>query len=125
MMAAKAAPKVEFGKVDFEQMLALHKANLATMFETNRVVLDAAQTMAAAHFNYVRETLGSAEAMVAKLDPNAKPEAYADDAKVAAEKAMAVAKNGYELGLKTQNDVAALWNKRVNANVEEFKKFAV
>ncbi|MEO1016917.1 MAG: phasin family protein [Pseudomonadota bacterium] len=123
-MAAKAAPKFEFGKVDFEQMLTLHKANLATMFETQRVVLDAAQTLAAAQFNYVRDVLGNAETMVSKLDPQAKPEAYAEDAKVAAEKAMAVAKNGYELGLKAQNDVAELWNKRVNANVEEFKKFA-
>lgn len=123
-MPAKAAPNFEMGKVDVEKMMTMHKANLGTMFEAQRIMLDATQTMIASHFNYVREALGNAETMVSKLDPKAKPETYVEDAKAAADKAMEVAKNSYELGLKAQNDVAAIWNKRVTDNVEEMKKFA-
>ncbi len=128
-MATKTTPKFDFGKFDFskvdvEQVLAMHKANLGTMFEAQRVMLDTAQTLAAAQFNYFRDALGNAESMATKMDMQAKPEAYAEETKAVAEKAMAVAKNGYDLSLKAQNDVAEILSKRVNANVEEMKKFA-
>ncbi len=133
-MNTKAAPKFDFpafdlGKFDptkfnFEEVVSLNKANMATAFEAQRIMLDASQTLVAAHFNYLREALGNAEAAVGNIDPKAKPETYVEDAKAATEKAMEHAKNGYEVSLKAHNDVADLWNKRVNANVEEFKKFA-
>jgi hypothetical protein len=54
----------------------------------------------------------------------AKPETVLADVKAAAEKAVAVAKEGVDLGVAAQQRVVGLVTDRVKANVDELKALA-
>jgi hypothetical protein len=113
-------PELKLPKLDLEAVFALQKANLAAAQEAQSVLLDAAQAVLKVQHGYARELVAQAEAALKAKEPK-KPEAVLADAKAAAEKAVAVTKQGVELGIAAQRRVADLVAKRVQANIDELK----
>ena len=133
-MATKTAPKFEMPKfempkfdmpgVNFDAVVALHKANMETMVEAQSIWMQTAEAMAKLQYGWVEETFKQGEAMMKGDVSKKKPEEFMADAKAAADKVMAVAKEQADLGLKAQKKVADLVTKRVNANIEDVKTLA-
>lgn len=116
-------PELKLPKLDLEAVFALQKANLAAAQEAQSVLLDAAQAIARAQHGYVSELVARAEAALKAREPK-KPEALLADAQASAQKAVAVAKEGIELGVAAQRRVADLLAKRAQANLDELKALA-
>lgn len=116
-------PELKLPKLDLETVFALQKANLAAVQEAQSVLLDAAQAIVKLQHGYASELVAQAEAALKAKEPR-KPEAVIADAKAAAEKAVAAAKQGVELGVAVQRRVAELVAQRVQANLAELKTLA-
>ena len=110
-------------KFDFETLVAMQKANVDTLVQAQGVMVEAAQAIAKLQTGLIEETFKNMQTFM-KFDAKAKPEAYLADAKAAADKVMAVAKQELDLGLKAQTEVAQLVSKRAAANMEGLKAFA-
>lgn len=110
-------------KFDFEALVAMQKANVETIVQAQGVMVEAAQAIAKLQSGLVEETIKNIQAFL-KFDAKAKPEAYLADAKAAAEKVMAVAKQELDLGMKAQAEVGQLVSKRAAANMESLKTIA-
>lgn len=127
--ATKTAPKFEMPKFDmpkfnFDAFVAMHKANVDTMMEAQNIWMQTAEAMAKLQYGWVEETYKQGEAMMKGDVTRRKPEEYIADAKAAADKVMAVAREQADLGMKAQKQVADLVTKRVNANLEDAKALA-
>jgi phasin family protein len=125
----KTAPKFEMPKwdmpnVNFDALVALHKANVDTMMEAQSIWMQTAEAIAKLQYGWVEETYKQGEAMLKGDVTKRKPEEFMADAKAAADKVMAVAKEQADLGMKAQKQVADLVTKRVNANLEGAKALA-
>ena len=124
-MATKpVTPKFTMPKFNADEIVAMHKANIDTFVQAQTVMLDAAQAISKLQYGWVADSLKAFETV---LDGNVtakKPEEFMADAKAAAEKAVQVAKQEFDLGVKAQNEVADLVSKRVTANIEEVKALA-
>ncbi len=120
---ARTAPKLTFPKFDLESLFALQKANLDSLTQAQHVWVDAAQAILRLQHSWVQDVVKGFEG-AGQVDTQKKPEAYLADAKANAEKAMAIAKQGIDLGLKAQNEVAQILTKRATANMDEIKGFA-
>lgn len=107
-----------------EAIVALQKANFETLFNAQQILVDAAQAASAAHVAWVKEIMEVAQSSMTGFDADKKPEAYFAEAKIAAEKAVAVLQTEIDLGLKAQNEVAELLTKRAAKNVDELQKLA-
>jgi hypothetical protein len=116
-------PELKLPKVDVDALFALQKANLAAAYEAQVVLVDAVQAIAKVQQGYIEEVVTAVEAALKTKEPK-KPETVLADAQAAAEKALAVTKEGVELGVAAQRRVADLVAKRVQANIEEFKALA-
>jgi hypothetical protein len=116
-------PELKLPKVDVDALFALQKANLAAAYEAQVILVDAAQAIAKVQQGYVEEVVTTVEAALKTKEPK-KPETVLADAQAAAEKALAVTKEGVQLGVAAQRRVADLVAKRVQANIEEFKALA-
>lgn len=124
-MTAKTQTTVPtFPKFDLEALLALHKANLETWFQAQKILFDYTQTLTKRQIELVNEMFAKAEGFLKGVDAKKQPQAYVDEAKQAIEKAMAEAKEAVDLGLKAQAEVVELFVKRAAANLDEVKKFA-
>ena len=88
-------------KFDVEALVGLHKANVETFVAAQKILFDLAQTVA-----------------------KKQPAVYADELKVAVEKAMAEVKETVDLGIKAQSEVVDLFVKRATANFQEIKAVA-
>lgn len=110
-------------KFDFEALIGMQKANVETLVQAQAVMVEAAQAIAKLQTGLLEETFKSMQAFL-KFDAKVKPEAYLADAKAAAEKVMAVAKEELDVGMKAQTEVAQLVTKRAAANMEGLKAFA-
>ncbi|MGF1476887.1 MAG: phasin family protein [Geminicoccaceae bacterium] len=117
-------PKFDFSKFDSESVMAMHKANVATLVDAHKILVDATEALMRTHMDYVRENLAKMQDYSADFTTQRKPDEYAAEAKAAAERAMQVVQAEVDLGMKAQNDVAELVGKRFAANVEEVKKLA-
>ena len=116
-------PAFKLPKVDIKALMSLQSANLAAVSQAQTILVDAAQSIARVQQGYVEQVVADAKAAFgAKTLP--KPEAVLADAKVAAEKAMAVTKEVMEVAVGAQKQVAELVAKRVPATVSELKALA-
>jgi hypothetical protein len=128
---AKAAPLPEFKlpelklpKIDLDALFGVQKANLAVVQETQSVVLEAAQAIMRLQHGYASEVVATLKAAATVKEPK-QPQAVLADVQAAAEKAVAVTKQGVDLGVTAQQRVAELVSKRFKANVDELKAVAV
>ena len=116
-------PEFKFPKVDLDALFGLQKANLAVAYEAQTVLVDALQAIARLQHSYAKELVESLKSAAATKAP-AKPETVMAEVKAAAEKAVAVAKEGVDLGVAAQQRVVGLMTDRVKANVDELKALA-
>jgi phasin family protein len=87
-------------------------------------MFDLVQTVAKKQVEMVKEMVAKSEVMFKGFDGKKEPAAYADDVRVAMEKAMADVKETVDLGIKAQNEVVDLLVKRATANFEDMKTVA-
>ena len=117
-------PKFDLPKVNFDAVLAMHKANVDTMLEAQGIWMQTAEAIAKLQYGWVEESVKNGQALLKGDVTKRKPEELMADAKAAADKVIAVAKEQADLGMKAQAKVADLVTKRVNANLEDVKTFA-
>ena len=116
-------PELKLPKVDLDALFGLQKANLAVAQETQSVVLEALQAIVRLQHSYANEVVETLKGAVSAKAP-AKPETVLADVQAATQKAVAVAKQGVDLGVAAQQRVAELVTQRVKANVDELKAIA-
>lgn len=116
-------PELKLPKVDLDALFGLQKANLAMVQETQSVVLEALQAIARLQHGYANEVVETLKGAVSAKTP-AKPETVLADVQAATQKAVAVAKQGVDLGVAAQQRVVELVSQRVKANVDELKAIA-
>jgi len=117
-------PKFDMPKFNVDAVVAMHKANVDTMLEAQGIWMQTAEAIAKLQYGWVEETLKQGETFLKGDVSKKKPEEFIADAKAAADKVMAVAKEQADLGMKAQAQVADLVSKRVNANLEGAKTLA-
>lgn len=108
-------------KVDMSAFFALQRANVETMVEAQRVMLDFTQTLTRRQADLVKELLDRAGSMMRDKDANDRPQNYMDEAKAVIEMTMADVKETMDLGVKAQNEVVDLFMKRASQNFEDVK----
>ena len=116
-------PELKLPKLDLDALFGLQKANLAVAQETQSVMLEAAQAILRLQHGYATEVVESLKAAVSVKEPK-QPQAVLADVQAAAEKAVAVTKQGVDVGVAAQQRVVELVSKRVKANVDELKAVA-
>ena len=116
-------PEFKLPKVDLDALFGLQKANLAVAYEAQTVLLDAAQAIVRLQHGYAQDLVSAAQAAFRTGEPK-RPEAVLTDMKAVAEKAVAVAKEGMDLGVAAQQRVVGLVTQQVQANVDELKSLA-
>lgn len=110
-------------KIDIHALFAMQKANLASAQRAQIILLDAVQAIVQEQHGFAHDLASEAEALL-KSKESQKPEAVLARVQAAAEKAVAVAKSGVDLGLAAQRRVAELATKRAQANLDELKALA-
>ena len=113
-------PELKLPKIDLDALFGLQKANLAVAQETQSIVLEAVQAIVRLQHGYANEVVETLKGAVSAKAP-AKPEAVLADVQAATQKAVAIAKQGVDLGVAAQQRVAELVSQRVKANVDELK----
>jgi hypothetical protein len=118
-------PLTEFKvpKFDIDAVFAAQKANLAAMQEAQNVLIDAAQAIIKAQYDWTLDMVANSENALRGKQP-AKPEALVADIQNTAEKTMAMAKQSVDLATAAQQRVAELVAKRAAANFDEMKSLA-
>ena len=116
-------PELKLPKFDLDALFGLQKANLSVAQETQSVVLEAFQAIVRLQHGYALEVVETLKTAAKTKEP-AKPETVMADVKAAAEKAVAVTKQGVDLGVAAQQRVVELVSQRVKANVDELKTIA-
>ena len=117
------APELKLPKVDVEAVFALQTANLAALHEVQSILVDAVQAIARVQIGWLEDSAAGLKVALSSREPK-QPQALVADAKAAAEKAVAVTKQGVDLGVAAQQRVVELVAKRVQANIEELKALA-
>jgi hypothetical protein len=123
-MATKAATTPTFPKFDVEALVSLQKANYEAFMQVQKIVTTAVEGAWQAHMKRLDAWKAQLEGSYKGFDLAKKPEAYAKDAQVVVETALAEAKVAVESGVKTQREVAQLLADRFVANINEFKALA-
>ncbi len=116
-------PELKLPKIDLDALFGVQKANLAVLQETQSVILEAAQAILRLQHGYATEISETLKTVAAVKEPK-QPQAVFADVQAAAEKAVAVTKQGLDLGVAAQQRVTELVSKRVKANVDELKAVA-
>ena len=116
-------PEPRLPKINLDALFSLQKANLAVVHEAQSILVDAAQAIARIQYGWVEDVIARAQAALSSREAK-KPEAVLADVRAAAERAVAVAKEGVDLGVAAQQRVADLFAKRAQANVDELKAIA-
>jgi hypothetical protein len=118
-----ALTDLKFPKLDLEALFAAQKANLAVAQEAQNVLIDAAQAIAKAQYDWTMDMVANSENALRGKQP-AKPEAFVADMQSTAEKTIAVAKQSVDLATAAQRRVAELVAQRAAANLDELKSLA-
>lgn len=116
-----------FPKFDLDAFATIHKGNLETAFQAQKVLTDAAQAMAKLNADWLKDVALKARAYYAKpaaTSARSKPEAVLADAREAAERGLAVAREGLDVGVRAQGEVVDLLARRAAANLDSVKAFA-
>ncbi|MCB2053331.1 MAG: hypothetical protein KDE35_03700 [Geminicoccaceae bacterium] len=114
-------PKFDMPKMDLEGFFAMHKANLDTMIEAQAVMVDAGQQIARMQFAWFEDSMKMGRAALEGDAREKKPADMLAEVKSVTEKAMKVAKDEADLGLKAQQKVADLVAKRMSVNMQQVK----
>jgi hypothetical protein len=115
--------ELKFPKLDIDAVFAAQKANLAVVQEAQNVLIEAAQAIVRAQYDWTMDLVASGENALRGKQP-AKPEALVADMQSTAEKSMAVARQSIDLATAAQQRVAELVARRAAANLDELKSFA-
>ena len=115
--------EMKLPKFDLDAVFALQTANLAAAHEVQTVVLEAIHAIAKIQHGWVEENVQAVKSALSVKGPK-QPQQLLADVKTAAEKAVAVGKQGVDLGVAAQQRVTELVAKRVRANIDEFKALA-
>lgn len=116
-------PKFDVAKFDVGGVVAMHKSNLETMVQAQRIMTDAAQSIAKLQAGYVSDLVSQMQGAFQTKDAK-KPESWLADGQAAVEKAMSVAKEQLSVGTKAQSEVVELITKRAGAGFEQAKSAA-
>jgi len=116
-------PAFKLPKLDLDALFALRRANLAAAREAQDVLLEAAQAIAKVQHGWVEQTAAAVRAALTGEAPKT-PEAVLAEVKGAAERTLAVVRQGVELGTAAQRRVGELFAHRATANVEQIKALA-
>jgi hypothetical protein len=116
-------PEMKLPKFDLDALFALHRANVAAVREAQDVLIEAAHAIAKVQKSWVEDTFANAKSTFTGREPKAPKAAYVE-VKAATEKALAVVKQGVDLGTAAQRKVVDLMTRRAVDNVEEFKTLA-
>ncbi len=111
-------------KIENEALSALFKDNMEFAVKTQKMMFDAAEASMTRQFGMVREVFEKASADVLKFDASKKPEAYAEEARAAAEQAQAMVQTEIDSSLKVGQEVMDMVSKRVAANTDKMKTLA-
>jgi hypothetical protein len=120
---AKTATTPVFPTFDVNAFAGLQKANIETLLRAQRIVSETAQAVAKLQADWLNEVAQQVRAY-AGVRAAKKPEAMLADGRAAAERAFAVARQGFDLGVRAQSEVVDLLTKRAVANLDEVKSFA-
>jgi len=123
-MAKPTASFPSFPRINFDAAVALQKANVEAIVQVQKILADAAQATWQLQVKRIDAWKAQVQGAFKAFDPAKKPEAYAKDAQVAVEGAIADAKNAVERGVKVHNQVAELLTNRMVANMNELKALA-
>jgi hypothetical protein len=115
--------ELKFPKLDIDALFAAQKANLAVVQEAQNVLIEAAQAIVRAQYDWTMDLVANGENALRGKQP-AKPEALVADIQSTAEKTMAVARQSVDLATAAQQRVAELVARRAAANLDELKSFA-
>ncbi len=122
-MAKQTFPRIPAFSPD--GVTAFQKGNLETAIQAQKVLVDAAQAIAKLNADYFKGVAQLAQPYYAKSDASAaasrRPEAVLADVRAAAERALAVAREGLDVGVRAQGEVVDLLAKRVVANMDGVK----
>jgi hypothetical protein len=110
-------------KLDLKALMSLQSANLAAASQAQTILVDAAQAIARMQYDYVQQAVADAKVAVGARSLR-KPDVAMADVKVAAEKAVAVAKEVVDVAVGAQKQVAELVAQRVQTTVSELKALA-
>lgn len=119
-----STPTFEFPTFDQGAFAPLMKEFIAAAAKTQRVLLDASETMMLRQLKLSGELLEKAQAAMVNFDMGKKPEAYFEEAKATAERMQAVAKENVDTGIKAQSEVADIVSHQLSETVEEVGKAA-
>jgi hypothetical protein len=115
--------KFKFPKLDIDALFAAQKANLAVLQEAQNVLIDAAQAIAKAQYDWTMDMVANGENAL-RGKQAAKPETFVADMQSTAERTVAVAKQSVDLAAAAQQRVAELVAQRAAANLDELKSLA-
>ena len=121
-MAKPAIPT--FPRSDVDAVVGLQRDNIETVLKAHRIVSETAQAVVTLHAGWLQEAAEQVRGAFAKAGPTRKPEAVLADARAAAERAFAVARQEINLGTRAQSEVVDLLAKRAAANLDQVKAFA-
>ena len=113
-----------FAQANVDAYVAMAKANFDTAVKVQTIMADAAQAIGKVQYAYAEEAMKNAQAAFKPETAKKKPEEFVADAKAAAEKAFAVAKQEADLAIKAQKEVAELVTARLHDNFENVKSLA-
>ena len=118
-----AAPAA-FPKFDLSGLAAMQKANLEAALKAQTIVTETTRAIMALHAGWLTEVAHKARtAMQAGVAP--KPEAVLADVRTATQRALIVARQELDLGVRAQGEVVDLIAKRAAANLDGVKALAV
>ena len=112
----KAAPTLPL-----DQFFAMQRANMETLAETQRVVLDYAQTVGSRQAELMKAMVERFNAVMHRTNGKDRPDAYTDEVKAVMEKSMADLKETMDLGMKAQHEVFELLMKQAAKNLDDVK----
>ena len=113
-----------FPKFDIDALVAIQKANYEAFMQVQKIVTGAVETAWQTHLKRVDSWKSQVEGAYKGFDVTKKPEAYAKDAQVAVEAAIAEAKDAVEKTVQTQREVSQVLTGRLIANFNELKALA-
>lgn len=116
-------PELKLPKIDLDAVIAVQKQNLATVQEAQNVLVDATQAVVRLQRGYAEETVAGAQSALKAREPK-KPQVAIEEFKAAAEKAVAVTKQGVDITVAAQRRVVELFTQRAQANVDALKALA-
>lgn len=116
-------PELKLPKINLDALFSLQKANVAAAQEAQNVLVDAAQTIIRIQYGFVQDLVASYRGALNATEAK-KPENVFANVQATAEKAVAAAQQGVDVGVSAQRRVVELFSQRAQANIDEIKALA-